>query len=111
MAEVPRLDFAKFSQGTKQDKEQFGQALTNAFIEYGFAKLINHGIADKAVAHLLEQVKNMDQVFGIHCYIVFMTKDSPNPVTQILLPAYVCLAENCLGSRPEPATWLVWTRH
>ncbi|KAI6641490.1 hypothetical protein MCOR08_001096 [Pyricularia oryzae] len=55
MAEVPRLDFSRFSQGTKQEKEEFGEALTKALIEHGFVKLVNHGIADEAVVNLLEQ--------------------------------------------------------
>ncbi|QBZ53675.1 hypothetical protein PoMZ_09363, partial [Pyricularia oryzae] len=39
MAEVPKLDFSRFSQGTKQEKEEFGEALTKALIEHGFVKL------------------------------------------------------------------------
>lgn len=59
MAEVPKLDFSRFSQGTKKEKEEFGEALTKALIEHGFVKLVNHGIADEAVVNLLEQVKDM----------------------------------------------------
>ncbi|TLS25368.1 hypothetical protein PpBr36_06901, partial [Pyricularia pennisetigena] len=59
MANVSRLDFAQFSLGTKQEKEEFGRTLTKALIECGFVKLINHGIADEAVAHLLDQSRRL----------------------------------------------------
>lgn len=115
MAEVPRLDFSRFSQGTKQEKEEFGEALTKALIEHGFVKLVNHGIADEAVVNLLEQVKDLTirsslgQLWLIGFF--FGLNKYSNLVTQILQSACARLATDCLCSRPKPTTWLVRTRH
>lgn len=53
MADLPTLDFSKFTYGTQDEKQQLGQALAKSLIDHGFVKLTNHGLPDETIADLL----------------------------------------------------------
>lgn len=53
MADLPTLDFSKFTYGTQTEKQQLGQALAKSLIDHGFVKLTNHGLPDETIADLL----------------------------------------------------------
>jgi len=46
---IPLVDLSKYTQGTEEEKEQFVEALGNAFHNVGFVGVINHGIPKQLV--------------------------------------------------------------
>lgn len=55
--EIPSLDLSDFTSGNAIQKEQFIQALGNAFNNIGFVALKNHGLSDELRANLYEASK------------------------------------------------------
>ncbi|KAI6354316.1 hypothetical protein MCOR25_008670 [Pyricularia grisea] len=54
MASVVKLDFARFTHGSDQDKKRFGQELVKALNKSGFVKLSNHGLSDQEVEDIMQ---------------------------------------------------------
>lgn len=46
---IPLVDLSKFTAGNTNEREAFVQELGNAFHEYGFVGVINHGVPDSLV--------------------------------------------------------------
>jgi isopenicillin N synthase-like dioxygenase len=55
--EIPSLDLSDFTSGNAIQKEQFIQALGNAFNNIGFVALKNHGLSDELRENLYEASK------------------------------------------------------
>lgn len=53
-ATLPTLDFSHFRHGSLAEREQFGKDLLEAFVHYGFVKIVNHGIE----GHMIQDIFN-----------------------------------------------------
>lgn len=62
MANLPTLDFSKFTHGSHLDQLKLGNALVKSFKDHGFVKLINHGLSDATTEALLEFVRQSLQL-------------------------------------------------
>lgn len=62
MANLPTLDFAKFTHGSHLDQLKLGNALVKSFKDHGFVKLINHGLPNVTTESLLEFVCQFPQL-------------------------------------------------
>lgn len=57
MKTIPTVDLADFTSGDAYRKEKFVQEIGNAYHEVGFVTVKNHGIDEKLIEKLYEQVK------------------------------------------------------
>ncbi len=57
MKTIPTVDLADFISGDAQRKQKFVQEIGNAYHEVGFVTVKNHGIDEKLIEKLYEQVK------------------------------------------------------
>lgn len=57
LKEIPSIDLAHFTKGDATQREQFIQALGDAFTHVGFVSVKNHGINDDLIAQMYEEVK------------------------------------------------------
>ena len=53
---LPTLDSLRFRQGTLSERRSFANELLQSCSQYGFVKIINHGIPDEKVSELFEWV-------------------------------------------------------
>jgi isopenicillin N synthase-like dioxygenase len=53
---LPTLDFGKYLHGTQEEKFELGVALIQGFKDFGFVKLLNHGIPEETVKDFLDLV-------------------------------------------------------
>ena len=51
------MDLSKFTNGSPEQKNEFVQEIGNAFHEYGFVGVINHGVPDELVASFYDASK------------------------------------------------------
>lgn len=56
MADLPTLDFSKFTEGSHQDQVKLGRQLVDSFRNHGFVKLVNHGFPDETITTMLDFV-------------------------------------------------------
>jgi isopenicillin N synthase-like dioxygenase len=54
---VPTLDFAKYLHGSQEEKFELGVALVQGFKDFGFVKLVNHGLPEETVKDFLDLVR------------------------------------------------------
>ncbi|CAN5360157.1 2-oxoglutarate and iron-dependent oxygenase domain-containing protein [soil metagenome] len=54
---IPTVDLSHFSKGTSEQKQAFVAALGEAFVNPGFVKVKNHGIADGLIAEFYKAVE------------------------------------------------------
>jgi isopenicillin N synthase-like dioxygenase len=59
MMALPTLDFGKYLHGTQEEKVGLGVALIQAFKDFGFVKLLNHGIPEETVKDFLDLVSHV----------------------------------------------------
>lgn len=59
MADLPTLDFSKFTEGSHQDQVKLGKELVNSFRNHGFVKLVNHGFPDETITTMLDFVRSL----------------------------------------------------
>lgn len=57
MKTIPSLDLSEFLSGNAAKKQKFVQEIGNAYQEFGFISLHNHGIEDTLIKNLYEQVQ------------------------------------------------------
>ena len=57
---LPVLDLSKYTQGTSQEQQLFGQDLLKSLQSHGFVKLSNHGFDRECIDQLMEWVGNFD---------------------------------------------------
>lgn len=62
---IPLVDLSKYTQGTEEEKEQFVEALGNAFHNVGFVGVINHGIPKQLVDEFYSYSKAFCLAAGI----------------------------------------------
>jgi isopenicillin N synthase-like dioxygenase len=55
--ELPTLDFADFTSGTKEQRQKLSSHLVQSFKDHGFVKLTNHGVPEDTVKTLFEMVR------------------------------------------------------
>ena len=55
---IPLVDLALYREGNETDKKAFVRNLGNAFHEYGFVGVINHGIPEELVATFYAEAKS-----------------------------------------------------
>ena len=55
--EVPSLDFADFTEGTPEKKQEFVKSLGDAYTNIGFVSIKNHGLTDELTKKLYESVE------------------------------------------------------
>jgi isopenicillin N synthase-like dioxygenase len=53
---IPCLDFSLFLNGTEEEKQSLCGGLLKGFKEFGFVKLMNHGISDESIQILFDWV-------------------------------------------------------
>ena len=53
---LPTLDFGKYLHGNAEEKLELGTALVQSFKDFGFVKLINHGVPEETVEAYLNMV-------------------------------------------------------
>lgn len=58
MANLPTLDFSKFTEGSHLDQVELGKALVDSFKNHGFVKLVNHGFPDETITTMLDFVRS-----------------------------------------------------
>jgi isopenicillin N synthase-like dioxygenase len=58
MADIPIVDFGKFLNGEKGEKERVSQEIDNAFRKVGFVYLQNHGVDTELVEACFEWVRH-----------------------------------------------------
>lgn len=62
---LPRLDFSQFLKGDERTRERFCQELVSCMKDYGFVKLLNHGISEEKVEEAFEWVRQIgNAMFG-----------------------------------------------
>lgn len=83
MALVKTLDFALFTKGSQQQREELGAALADGFLTAGFVKLVNHGIPEDVVDKVFDIVWTPQ--LRIHLFPVPTT--NPRVLVQTLLRA------------------------
>lgn len=54
---IPVLDFAFFRAESPARRQAFAKALVRSFKDYGFVKLINHGLSEKVVRACMQGVR------------------------------------------------------
>jgi len=52
MASIPNLNFAKWSQGTENEKAEFVKELGAAYTDIGFITIENHGFGDRGTRRI-----------------------------------------------------------
>lgn len=72
-ADIPKLNFAKFSHGTDKDRQEFGQYLVKSLIDWGFVKVVNHGLSDQAVMDVMEAVRYQEGGENAVCFFFFFS--------------------------------------
>lgn len=65
MADLPTLDFSKFTDGSHLDRVKLGKSLVGSFMNHGFVKLTNHGLPDETITKLLEFVCSFELMAGL----------------------------------------------
>ncbi|MEO9872212.1 isopenicillin N synthase family dioxygenase [Ekhidna sp.] len=55
--EIPSLDLADFTNGTKEQKDAFVKALGKAYTNIGFVSIKNHGLSDDLTENLYQSVE------------------------------------------------------
>lgn len=55
---IPLVDLEKYTQGSAEDQKQFVAELGNAFHQYGFVGVINHGIPKELVERFYDESKS-----------------------------------------------------
>jgi hypothetical protein len=93
MANLPTLDFAKFTHGTEVERQQIGQALTESLLDHGFVKLINHGLPDETIADLFDLVSQVGLILTPCLGNVLINK-----VAEIFRATIVRQEQDCLRS-------------
>ena len=56
--EIPSLDLAHFTQGSKQQKDEFVNQLGKAYTEIGFVAIKNHGLGDELQIKMYRAVES-----------------------------------------------------
>ncbi len=56
MTQIPKVDLAKFTTGTDEERAQFVQDLGQAFEDIGFVTVTNHGISQDTVDQFYQEV-------------------------------------------------------
>ena len=62
MKMIPKLDLSHFTNGSKEQREEFVNALGQAYEEIGFVAVRNHGISSD---HLIALYKNVESFFKL----------------------------------------------
>ena len=62
---LPVLDLSKYTLGSSQEQDQFGQELIKSFKQHGFVKLVNHGLDREYVEQLMEWVSGLPYLYFI----------------------------------------------
>ncbi len=55
--EIPSLDLADFTSGTREQKEEFVKSLGQAYTNIGFVSIKNHGLSDELTENLYSSVE------------------------------------------------------
>ena len=53
---IATLDFSKFTNGNSEERSIFAKELSTNLKQYGFVRLLNHGVPDEISYGLLNQV-------------------------------------------------------
>jgi len=57
LVNIPRLDLQHYTQGNKEQQDQFVQDIGKAFNETGFVTIANHGLSEELIEELYSTVK------------------------------------------------------
>ncbi|MCJ1356687.1 MAG: hypothetical protein MMC33_006682 [Icmadophila ericetorum] len=56
---IATLDFSKFTNGNSEERSIFAKELSTNLKQYGFVRLLNHGVPDEISYGLLNQAKRL----------------------------------------------------